>query len=232
LKKNVFWGSIAILLLISSVIQILLDCNIANGKKITQVAKGSSYYIFVEIEDNTLYLMQDGKCIKKYPVSSGRSSLPSPVGYWKIVEKGDWGEGFGGRWMGIIVPWGKYGIHGTTEEDAIGSAASHGCIRMFNSDVKELYNIVGIGTPVTIVNGSFGPFGAGYKSIEPGDRGADVLAIQVRLKDLGFFKGWCSGIYEDNLKVAVHNFQKKNGLKVQNTITKKDWLGMGFREFE
>ena len=43
-------------------------------------------------------------------------------------------------------------IHGTPEEWRIGSAASYGCIRMRSSDVIQLYNIVGIGAAVTIVN--------------------------------------------------------------------------------
>ena len=43
-------------------------------------------------------------------------------------------------------------IHGTPEEWRIGSAASYGCIRMRSSDIIQLYNIVGIGAAVTIVN--------------------------------------------------------------------------------
>jgi len=45
-------------------------------------------------------------------------------------------------------------IHGTPEEWRIGSAASYGCIRMRSSDIIQLYNIVGIGAAVTIVNAS------------------------------------------------------------------------------
>src|SRR5204862_5647145 len=43
-------------------------------------------------------------------------------------------------------------IHGTPEEWKIGSPASYGCIRMRSSDVAQLYNIVGIGAAVTIVD--------------------------------------------------------------------------------
>lgn len=195
-------------------------------------SKKPVYCIFIEVEDKTLYLLQDGKCIKKYPIASGKSETPSPIGLWKIVEKGDWGEGFGGRWMGLNVPWGKYGIHGTLADESIGTAASAGCFRMFNNDVYELYNIVSWGTSVVVVNGCFGSFGKGFAAISPGDRGADVLAIQRRLKDLGYFKGYLSGIYEDDLKHALHKFQSDSGLMVKNTISKGDWLAMGFREFE
>lgn len=190
------------------------------------------YCIFIEIEDKKLYLLQDGKPIKQYPIASGTADNPSPLGYWKIINKGEWGGGFGGKWMGLNVPWGTYGIHGTTRPSSIGHAASHGCIRMHNKHVAELYSIVPHGTPVVIVNGSFGPFGRKFTDINPGDRGANVMAVQMRLKDLGYFKGWVSGIYEDDLKIAVHTFQKKNGLKVKNAITRDDLIKMGFREFE
>lgn len=194
--------------------------------------KKAAYCIFIEIEDKTLYLLEDGKCIREYPIASGRSGLPSPIGFWKIIEKGDWGEGFGGRWMGLNVTWGTYGIHGTSSESSIGSAASHGCIRMFNADARELYNFVSVGTPVVIANGVLGPFGNGFSDIEVGDRGADVLAVQIRLKKLGFYKGTMDGIYTDDLKHALHNFQRKNGLEAKNTITREDYLKMGFRDFE
>ena len=110
--------------------------------------------------------------------------------------------------------------------------ASHGCIRMFNRDVKELYDIVPAGTSVVIVNGSFGAFGSGFKRIEPGDRGANVMEVQKRLKSLGYFKGRATGIYDDDLKYALQKFQKDKGLKVKNEITRKDLETMGFREFE
>lgn len=197
-----------------------------------QTRNKTEYCIFIEIEDKTLFLLKDGECIKKYRVATGKKGWPSPIGSWKIIEKGDWGEGFGGHWLGLNVPWGKYGIHGTTKPGSVGRAASHGCIRMYNRDIYELYKIVPHGTPVVIVNGQFGPFGNGFREMKPGDRGADVLAVQKRLKALGYFKGYVSGIYNDDLKAAVHKFQKENGLKVKNSVTREDYNAMGFIEFE
>lgn len=114
----------------------------------------------------------------------------------------------------------------------MGVAESQGCIRMYNGDVAELYKVVSYGTTVVIVNGSFGPFGQAFAQIYPGDRGADVYAVQERLKELGFFKGWVSGVYEDDLKNALHRFQRADNLPVTNTITKQAWEAMGFREFQ
>ena len=54
--------------------------------------------------------------------------------------------------MGINVPWGSFGIHGTLEPYSVGWASSHGCIRMNNEDIKELYKEIPIGTEVVIVD--------------------------------------------------------------------------------
>jgi lipoprotein-anchoring transpeptidase ErfK/SrfK len=68
-----------------------------------------------------------------------------------IAEKIDSPGGpFGARWLGLSVPGGLYGIHGTNMPNSIGTYASHGCVRMFNEDVINLYNQVSIGTPVRI----------------------------------------------------------------------------------
>lgn len=113
-----------------------MECLTAAG------VKESVYCIFIEVQDKTLYLLENSKCIKEYTIASGKSGLPSPLVCWKVVEKDDWGEVFGGSWLGLDVPWGTYGIHGTIFDDSIGSAASHGCIRMLSKDVAELYRIV------------------------------------------------------------------------------------------
>lgn len=233
LKRRGFRLFMMTLLIISGT-QILIDYNlkVKDLHPIISAVKKPEYCIFIEIEDKTLYLLEDGECVKKYPIGSGKSGYPSPLGYWKIITKGTWGEGFGGRWMGLNVPWGKYGIHGTAIPGSVGYAVSGGCIRMFSNDVKELYDIVPYGTPVVIVNGQFGPFGRGFSDIKPGDRGADVMAIQRRLQQLSYFKGWISGIYEDDLKHGIHKFQKDNKLPVINVIDKQCWEAMGFREFE
>lgn len=59
-----------------------------------------------------------------------------------------------GSWMGLNVPWGQFGIHGTLDPYSVGWSSSHGCIRMNNNEVVELYKIVPIGTKVTIVDRS------------------------------------------------------------------------------
>ncbi len=220
------------ILLALSVTQICIDAKMDASLNVNAQEEKKEYSIFIDVEDKTLYLLEGKKCVKEYTIGSGKSGHPSPLGCWTIIEKGDWGEGFGGRWLGFDVPWGKYGIHGTIFSGSIGSACSQGCIRMFNGDVAELYTLVPIGTKVTIVNGPFGPFGRGFDEIIAGDRGADVLAIQQRLRQLKYYDGPLDGVYEDGMKKALHQFQRDNGLTAQNRITKETWLKMGFREFD
>lgn len=65
----------------------------------------------------------------------------------------------GSRWLGIQRPGvSGYGIHGTNDPDSIGRAVTLGCIRLRNEDVEELYDLVKVGTPVSIVQE---PAGAG-----------------------------------------------------------------------
>lgn len=91
--------------------------------------------------------------------------------------------------MGLNVPWGKFGIHGTLDPYSVGWESSHGCIRMNNDDVAELYRIIPVGTKVVIANGSYGDFGTGFRDLKSGMYGSDVLQIQKKLKELGFFIG-------------------------------------------
>ena len=153
----------------------------------TSNSNSGTYKILVDVEDSKLFLFENNKLIKTYKCSGGKLSTPSPIGTWTIVTKAKWGEGFGGSWMGLNVPWGKFGVHGTLEKYSLGWASSHGCIRMNNSEVTELYKLVPIGTKVTIIDGIYGPFGKGLRNLKSGMYGSDVLEIQKKLKKLGFF---------------------------------------------
>ena len=60
------------------------------------------------------------------------------------------GNPLGTRWIGTSAP--AVGIHGTPADYSIGTAASHGCIRMHIPDVEKLYDQVEVGTEVDIVS--------------------------------------------------------------------------------
>lgn len=108
------------------------------------------FAIEIVLKDKILKLLRSNKVVKQYPVAIGKPSTPTPTGSWKIIHKYLWGEGFGGRFMQLSVPWGTYGIHGTNKPWSIGQNVSNGCVRMYSSDVAELYAIVLHGTPVLI----------------------------------------------------------------------------------
>lgn len=91
------------------------------------------------------------RLIKEYPVAVGKPSTPTPHGNYKIRNKVvNPGGVLGSRWMGMDIPGGNYGIHGTNNPASIGTAASLGCVRMFNHHVEELFPAITIGTPVQI----------------------------------------------------------------------------------
>jgi lipoprotein-anchoring transpeptidase ErfK/SrfK len=50
----------------------------------------------------------------------------------------------------LVLDGGKYAIHGTNNPGSIGGFVSHGCIRMYNQDITDLYDRVSVGTPVIV----------------------------------------------------------------------------------
>jgi lipoprotein-anchoring transpeptidase ErfK/SrfK len=65
------------------------------------------------------------------------------------------GGPFGARWLGLNAPNGDYGIHGTNNPSSIGKDISNGCIRIYNNNVIELYNLVQIGTRLKLYKVNF-----------------------------------------------------------------------------
>ena len=129
-------------------------------------------------------------------VATGTGDTPSPIGTFRITSRfsGDLG-GFGTRFLGLNVPWGQFGIHGTNKPGSIGSNASHGCIRMYVRDSEELYGLVPNGAKVVIQGGPYGQLDSYLRYLIPGDRNSHVAAVQRRLTVLGYYTGQADGIY-------------------------------------
>ncbi|MCB0881525.1 MAG: L,D-transpeptidase family protein [Thermoleophilia bacterium] len=125
--------------------------------------------IVVDLSERTLRLYRDGKVFKRYKVAVGQPAYPTPTGTFKVVNKqvdptwmppsSPWAKGLGPippgpgnplgtRWIGTSAP--AVGIHGTYADYSIGTAASHGCMRMHIPDVEDLYKYVSVGMPVVI----------------------------------------------------------------------------------
>jgi lipoprotein-anchoring transpeptidase ErfK/SrfK len=118
--------------------------------------------IVVSIPDCKLAILESGKVVRIYPTAVGAVGSPSPAGKYTIVtrltEPTWYGKGkivgpgknnpLGTRWLGLSVL--GYGIHGTNAPASIGHNASHGCIRMRNRDVEELFAMVSVGDEVEL----------------------------------------------------------------------------------
>ena len=185
--------------------------------------------ILIEVQEKRLSLIdrEDEKILDTYTIATGKSSNPTPLGSFRIIEKAHWGEGFGSRWLGLDVPWGIYGIHGTNQPSSIGGSVSAGCVRMRNSDVEDLYDKVSADTQVVIMNGLYGPFGHGFRTLKPGDRGADVLEVQKRLSLEGYYKDSLDGIYGEAMKKSLIDFLRSKDFPLTDKIDEDIYNELG-----
>jgi L,D-transpeptidase ErfK/SrfK len=173
------------------------------------------YRIQIDTERFVLYLYKSAQLVKTYSVAVGTAATPTPLGDWKIAQKEmNPGGPFGTRWVRLSIPFGGYGIHGTDNPYSIGKAVSHGCVRMFNKDVEELYEMVPIGTLVKITGkvqtSRILRIGVPY--------GGDVIEVQRMLQTLGYYKGDIDGLYGPNTAAAVRSFQADKDLVVDGIV--------------
>jgi lipoprotein-anchoring transpeptidase ErfK/SrfK len=106
-------------------------------------------YIVINTKSRKLTLYENNYLLRQFPVAVGKAATPTPHGQFNIANKAMHPGGvFGSRWLGLSAP--QYGIHGTNNPSSIGQSISKGCIRMHNSDVEQLYNLIDVGTPVYI----------------------------------------------------------------------------------
>ena len=118
----------------------------------------------VDKSQNTLTLKSGEEVVKTYKVSTGKhnctpvgtftitSKLVNPVWYKQgaIVLPNSPDNILGTRWLGFNLA--GYGIHGTTDPQTIGTQVTAGCVRMPNPDVEELFDILPVGTEVTVID--------------------------------------------------------------------------------
>lgn len=197
----------------------------------TQAEETTHTKILVNLWEHKLSLIKDGKTVEQFPVGPGTDKTPSPVGQFKVVKKQkNWGSGFGTRWMGLSVPWGKYGIHGTNRPYMIGQSVSHGCVRMHNKDVEKLYPQVPVGTPVIIDGPITGKGDWAFRNLSVGSKGSLVMLVQNHLRAAGIYDGPEDGIYGEEMKAAVKEFQKRRGLPTTGGISRAVYIELGLLE--
>ncbi|WP_017315750.1 L,D-transpeptidase [Mastigocladopsis repens] len=126
--------------------------------------------LLLNLKQRRLYVYKGDTLQASYPVAVGKPGWETPTGKFTVinrVENPAWENPFvanrevvppgpknplGERWIGFWTD-GKdqIGFHGTYNRDTVGKAVSHGCIRMYNEDVRKLYEMVTIGTPVVVI---------------------------------------------------------------------------------
>jgi lipoprotein-anchoring transpeptidase ErfK/SrfK len=118
--------------------------------------------VVVSIPDRKLAVMEEGRVVRTFETAVGAPGTPSPVGAFTVVsrlEDPTWytkgkvvrpgkANPLGTRWLGLSVK--GYGIHGTNAPSSIGRNASHGCIRMRNRDVEQLFEMISVGDAVEL----------------------------------------------------------------------------------
>lgn len=184
--------------------------------------------IVVETKTKTLTVYKGNKLLKSFKVAIGKSKTPTPIGEWRINRKArNWGDGFGTRWIGLTVPWGLYGIHGTNKPWSIGSRASHGCIRMLNRDVEQLYEMVGEGDRVCIKGQIYSPYYEQRRPLFRGERGSDVMMLQLKLKEQGYLAGGVDGIFGYGTERALKKFQKDHDFEETGRVDADIYAAVG-----
>lgn len=174
--------------------------------------------IVIKIPARILELYEDGKLYKKYSIAVGKDDTPTPIGDWRVIWKSHRsGDILGTRFLGIDVPWGGYGIHGTNRPWSIGHFISQGCIRLRNKDIEELFEWVPVGTPVRI-EGEIFPI---QRVLKFESLGADVVQLQRKLRSLGYLEGRADGFFNKDTEEALKRFQHGNGLKANGIADRK-----------
>jgi lipoprotein-anchoring transpeptidase ErfK/SrfK len=140
--------------------------------KLTTRALAARYPTIITVDRSafTLRLWKHLRLVRSYTIAVGMAGLQTPAGLYHVQDKevnpswhvpnSSWAGALAGktippgpqdplkaRWMGIFN---GAGIHGTDVLSSLGSAASHGCIRMAIPDVIALYDQTPLGTPVYV----------------------------------------------------------------------------------
>jgi L,D-transpeptidase ErfK/SrfK len=123
--------------------------------------------LILKLGERRVYVYEGDKVAAKYPVAIGKKGWETPTGNFQVIAlvrhprwENPWTgkisdsgpqNPLGERWIGFWTD-GKVsiGFHGTGGEHLIGRAVSHGCVRMRNADIKAMFDMVELGTPVVV----------------------------------------------------------------------------------
>ncbi len=136
----------------------------------SQPPKADLVSLILKLKERKVYVYKGNAVVAKYPVAVGKKGWETPTGEWYVMEKitnPGWtsfknsstviapgaSSPLGQRWIGFWTDGqDMIGFHGTPDPSSVGKAISHGCVRMYDKDVKALFPMVKIGTTVKVVN--------------------------------------------------------------------------------
>lgn len=124
----------------------------------------------IKLGQRRVMLYRGETSVGSYPIAVGRRGWETPKGTFKVMQMfrdpvwvsplqsnvvipgGDPDNPLGRHWIGFWTDGKNWiGFHGTPNHQSVGTAASHGCIRMYHKDVEELFKKVSLGTEVKVV---------------------------------------------------------------------------------
>lgn len=124
--------------------------------------------LVLELDKRQLRVYRGDTVAATFPVAIGKTGWETPTGTFEIsymLENPGWTNPFTGslvppgpenplgeRWIAFWTDGrNEIGFHGTPNRESIGQAASHGCVRLYNEHIRELYEMVTPGTLVTVL---------------------------------------------------------------------------------
>jgi lipoprotein-anchoring transpeptidase ErfK/SrfK len=123
----------------------------------------TNFSIHVDRSARRLTLRRDGRAVRSFSVAVGRPGTETPTGRFAVTDKlhpGDPASPYGccllalsGHQTKLIAGWpggDRLAIHGTPNEESVGTAASLGCMRAYRRDIKALMRRVPLGAPVFV----------------------------------------------------------------------------------
>ncbi|WAL62702.1 L,D-transpeptidase [Thermocoleostomius sinensis] len=125
--------------------------------------------LVLNLGERRVFVYEGDEVKASYPVAVGKPGWETPPGSYQVIsmlQDPGWISPFtgeeippgpdnplGDRWIGFWTDGRNYiGFHGTPNRESVGQAASHGCVRMFNEHIRQLYEMVDMGTPVIVEN--------------------------------------------------------------------------------
>jgi L,D-transpeptidase ErfK/SrfK len=127
----------------------------------------SEVKIVVRLGVRRVFVYQGEEVKASYPVAVGKPGWETPKGNFKVLNM-EKNPAWKNPWTGDVIkpgpgnPMGERAIdfwtngkifaafHGTPGESLIGQAVSHGCVRMRNADIRAMYDMISMGTPVIV----------------------------------------------------------------------------------